>query len=627
MTDNIWLKTEKDLFSELKTSRNGLSREEALNRLKKYGPNELKRQKKDTALKILLRQFKAFVVWVLVAASAISFIIGHMLEFTVISVIVGIIILISFFEEYKASKDMEALIKMTARQSTVIRDGKKIEIPSKEITIGDILVLERGDIVGADARLIESNSIKADESALTGESVSASKDTAALKGNVPLAQQANMVFSGTSITNGDGLAVVVRIGQSTEIGNISSMITSIKEEMTPLQKRLNKLTTQISIFAILLAILVFFIGMAHGQSWATMLVFSMAVIVSGIPESLPTVVAVTLASGMKGMAKKNAIVKRLPAVETLGTCTVICTDKTGTLTQNKMVVENIYTTDVELTVTGEGYSPEGLFMRDQEKIDATKHKTVSKILEIGLLCNNADLEKKDEAWNINGEATEGALIVLASKAGMVKEEYHSRFPRAKEHPFDPDRKCMSTVHTYKGKNIAYSKGAPESVLKRSGYYLHNGTEKKLTEAVKKQFLQKNMEYASKGLRVLSLAYKEHKGSMEIDNVEKNLVFVGLVSIRDPPAPGVKEAVARCKSAGIRVVMITGDNEVTAKAIAAELGIFSEYNYAVTGSELDNLDEAGLIKIIDRTTVYARITHSPDTAESRQHRRNDRRWSQ
>lgn len=607
----LWYsKPVKSVFSDIGSSEKGLGAAEAEKRLKQHGPNEIKKAKKDTALKIFLRQFKAFIVWVLAAAAGISLFIGHQLEFYVISVIIGIIILISFFEEFKASKDMDALIKMTSSQSTVLRDGKKVQVPSKELTIGDVIVLKRGQIVGADARVIEANGLKVDESALTGESLSVQKSVAELKGTVPLAQQVNMIFSGTSVTNGDALAVVVSIGADTEIGKISSMIKSIKEEKTPLQKRLDRLSKQLSLLAFILAIAVFFIGTWHGEPWSVMLIFSMAMLVSGIPESLPTVVAVTLATGMKSMAKKNAIIKRLPAVETLGTCTVICTDKTGTLTQNKMVVENIFTSDVEIKVTGEGYSPEGLFLRDEKKIDITKHKTVQRLLEIGVLCNNSDIKQSEQDgrnWEVDGEATEGALITLSSKANMTRSDYHQKFPRKVEHPFDPDRKCMSAVHMYEGKHLVFAKGAPESILKRSAFYLHEGTVKKLTETSKELFLRKNKEYAEKGLRVLSMAFKPHKGSFDVKNVESSLIFVGLVSIRDPPAPGVKESIAQCRSAGVKVVMITGDNEITAKAIASELGIFTDYNYLLSGAELDKLDEAEFIKKIDNITVYARVT--------------------
>lgn len=599
-------KTLDNIYTTLKTSKEGLTDKEAEQRVKKYGYNEIKKEKKDTTFIVLLRQFKSFVVWVLLIASVISISIGHNTEFIVIYVIICFIIIFGFYMESKASKDMDALIELTPKKSLVIRNGGKKEILSKELTIGDVLLLGRGEIVGADARLIEVNNLKLDESALTGESVPVDKLVGQLNGTVALAQQTNMVFAGTNITNGNGLAVVVKIGEQTEIGKISAMIKGIKEETTPLQKRLNKLTKQISVAAIIVAIAVFFIGYFHGSSIGVMFIFSMAVIVSAIPESLPTVVAVTLATGVKRMAKKNAIVKRLPSVETLGTCTVICSDKTGTLTQNKMIVENIFTSDAEVTVTGKGYEPGGLFLKENIKIEPKKHKTLSRLLEIGVLCNNSEVKRKKKQWVIDGEPTEGALIVLGKKAGMLRSELHKRMPRKKEHPFDPVRKCMSTIHVSKGSHFVYSKGAPEVLIKKAKYYLNNGQIKKLDKSAINQFKKKNKEYASKGLRVLGLAFKEHKGSFELKNVEAGLIFVGLVSIRDPPEPSAKESIKKCKEAGIKVVMITGDNEITAKAIGSELGIYNEGGLILTGKKVQQMSDSDLEKSINNVTVYARV---------------------
>ncbi|KHO47980.1 MAG: Ca2+-transporting ATPase [archaeon GW2011_AR4] len=608
------------VLSGLETRKEGLISQEAKKRNSTYGYNEFSKGKKDTSLTLLLKQFGSFVVWVLIAAAVISYFIGHHIEFWVISVIIIFVILISFFEEYKASKDMEALVMLSPRMSRVLRDNKKLLVFTKDLTIGDILVLERGDIVGADARLLSTNNLQADESPLTGEAATVLKATATLSGEVSLAQRSNMVFSGTHITNGNGLAAVVSIGDHSEIGKISQMIKGIEQEPTPLQKRLDKLAQQISFLAILLAMSVFAIGMSRGTDWTTMLVFSMAMIVSGIPESLPTVVAVTLAAGVKKMAKRNAIVKRLSAVETLGTCTIICSDKTGTLTQNKMVIERIYTADAEIVVTGEGYTPSGIFLKENFKIDARKHDTITKILEIGVFCNNADIKKDKHEWVVDGEATEGALVVLARKAGIQKAEYHRKYPRKKEHPFDPVRKCMSTVHLYKGKHFVYSKGAPELLLKKAKYYLKEGAIKNLTPKVRKQFLDRNKTFANLGLRVLGLAYKEHKGPMELENVENELIFVGIVSIRDPPKPAVKDSIKRCQDAGIKVVMITGDNEITAKAIAKELCIFTEGDRVMTGKELDRANEEALLHKINKTSVFARVTpaHKLRIVETLQH---------
>jgi P-type Ca2+ transporter type 2C len=607
--EEYYKKSIQSVFDELTTSQDGLSNKEVETRIKQFGYNEIKSEKKDSVFKIFLRQFKSFVIWVLGVTAFISLMLSHNIEFLVIMMIILFILLLNFFMEYKAAKDMDALIKLTPKRSIVIRNGEKIKVSSVYLVPGDIIFLKRGDAVGADARIIESNGLKIDESTLTGESISVNKNSDILIDTLPLGDRLNTVFAGTHVTSGHCTAVIVSTGENTEFGSVSKLIKGIKHETTPLQKRLDKLTKQISLFAVVLAIISFFVGLLHGVSWGNMLIFSMAIIVAGIPESLPTVVAVTLASGVKKMAKENAIVKRIPAVETLGTCSVICTDKTGTLTQNKMLIENIFTSDTELDVTGEGYTPKGLFLKDKKVINVKKHKTISKILEIGMLCNNSDLKQDKKEWIVDGEPVEGALVVLAKKAGFEKLEYHTKFKRKTEHPFDPDRKLMSVVHTYKGKDFVYTKGAPEMLLKKAHYYLHNGEIIPLDKKAKENFIKKNSQYASKGLSVLGLAFKEHTGSHSITNVENKLVFVGLVSIRDPPHTNVKSSIEECKGAGIKVVMITGDNEITAKAIASELGIFDEKSTLLTSTQLNKLSDDEFEKIIENVTVYARATPS------------------
>ncbi len=608
MSEEFIRKNKEELFNILSTDEKGLNETEVEKRLKRYSLNELKKSEQDSWFRILISQFKSLIVWILIMAAGLSYAIGHNIEFTVIVIIIAFIILINFFQEYKAKKEMASLIDLSPKKSYVIRDSQKISILSKEITIGDILVLERGDIVGADARIISSNNLMTNESALTGESLPVLKNSQIItEKEVSLDKKTNMVFSGTQVTKGNGLAVVVNVGENTEIGKISSMIKDIEVEKTPLQKRLDVLTKQISIAAFIVSFFVFIIGIIHGVHWSEMILFSMAIIVSGIPESLPTVVVTTLAVGVKKMADNNAIVKKLTAVETLGTCSVICTDKTGTLTQNKMVVENIFTSDAEIKVTGKGYEPKGLFFLENKEINAKNHKSVSKLLEIGVLCNNAELKKGEDEWEIEGEPTEASLIVLARKADYDKEEFHKKYPRIKEHPFDPERKSMSTIHLVNNKSYVYAKGAPENMLEKTTHYYHDGKIRKLSKDIKDIFLNKNQEYAQRGLRVLGLAFKEHKGSDKLEKIENNLVFVGLVSIRDPPEPSVKKSIEECKKAGIKVVMITGDNPITGMAIAKELGICDNEKNILTGNELDKLSEKELLEKIDYISVYARVT--------------------
>jgi len=590
-------------------SASGLSSDESKARIEKYGSNITAKEEKASILAIFLRQFKSFIIYVLISAALISFFIGDHVEFVVITGIVLFIVLLSFFEEFKATKDMEALRNLTPRKAQVIREGKGLEILASDLVPGDIVVLCRGNIVPADGRIIESVNLQVDESALTGESVPVMKLNKELAENTVLAERLNMVYAGGQVINGHGKFVVVDTGKLTELGKIASMVKDAGEELSPLQERLDKLGKQFSYTVLVICFLIVLIGFMRGEPLASLLLLAVAVAVSGIPESLPAVIGVALAIGMKRMAKQNAIIKRLPAVETLGTCTVICTDKTGTLTQNRMVIENIWAFDVEVSVTGKGFSPEGVFLKEEEKIDPLKTNGVSKIIEIGTLCNNASLKMNDDGvWHVDGESTEGALIVLAKKAGLDKEEFHKTYPRLHEHPFDSERKCMSSIHLVKKKPIVYCKGAPEKLLEKSGYYLENGSVKKLDKKTCAMIIKKNEEYASKGFRVLGLAYKEHKGTeYDLKKVEKELIFVGLVSIRDPPEPSALESIRLCEEAGIKVVMITGDNALTAKAVAEELKILLPGQRVLTGEELDKLSDEEFKKIVEDVAVYARVT--------------------
>ncbi|MBN1544785.1 cation-translocating P-type ATPase [Candidatus Woesearchaeota archaeon] len=606
---NNWhAKSIDSIFKELNTSEKGLRADDAQKRIREKGENILTKEKKTSALHVLLSQFKSSVIYILLFAAIVSYSTGEMPEFFVVSFIILIVILLGFFQEYKASKEMEALKNLTPKMTKVLREGKPIEVMTKDITLGDIIHLERGNLVPADMRIIQCNNLHVDESAMTGESVPVTKTERIIKEGVPLAEMSNMLFAGTQVTNGNAVCVVVKTGKETELGKISTNISEIKDEATPLQKRVDKLGKQISYGVVAICVLVFFIGLWRGESIVGILLLSIAVAVAGIPESMPPTIAVTLAYGVKNMAKKNAIIKRLPAVETLGTCTVICSDKTGTLTQNKMVIEKIITFDSEFDVTGSGFDPKGLFLMEGKKISPDKHKTLSKVFEIGVLCNNADIKEVKGEWSIDGEPTEGALIVMAKKAGMDKLDMYTISPRIKEHPFDADRKCMSTVHRVAKKEMVYSKGAPELLLRKANYYFRNGEIKRLTKDVSEKILAKNMEYASKGMRVLGLAFKEHKSKKyEIEHVESDLVFVGLVAMRDPPEPNAKESVNICRQAGIKVVMITGDNKITAEAIAKDLGICAEGDTVIEGSELDKLNDDNFLKIIDSIHVYARAT--------------------
>jgi Ca2+-transporting ATPase len=617
LENTLWHSTgRKAVLAALNTSENGLSNEEAQKRLEQSGPNALAEEKKISAFRIFINQFKNVTIYVLLFACILSLIHftpeGTELKITaeavVISIIIAIGVIVGFIEEYKAGKDMDALKKLSPKIAKIFRDGKISEVDVSEIVPGDIISIERGCIIPADARILHCNNLHVDESILTGESVPVVKKEGKLGENVPLAEQYNMLFGSTQVTNGNALAVVVRTGKDTEIGKISTMLAQVKEEETPLQKRLNRLGKQMSLAVAVICVLIFIIGIVRGEPVVNLTLLAVAVAVSGIPESLPTIIAVILAVGTKKMAKRNAIIKSLPTVETLGTCSVICSDKTGTLTQNKMVIERLVTLDAQVDVTGSGFDPKGLFLIEGKEIDLTKHHSISKVIEIGILCNNSDIKQTDGEWGIDGEPTEGALIVLAKKAGIDHAQFRSRHTRIKEHPFDPDRKMMSTVHIIEKKQIVHTKGAPELLLKKTDYYLSGGIEKKMTPEINEWVLKKNEEYASKGMRVLALAYKEHTSTiLELEQVESKLVFVGLAVMRDPPEEHAKESVRMCREAGITVVMITGDNKITAQAIAKDLGIYNEGDMVLEGHELDSMSEDEFFKIVDHVKVYARTT--------------------
>jgi Ca2+-transporting ATPase len=598
----------EEIYSDLRTSQSGLAVSEAKKRFARSGPNEIGGSFRVSAVSVLAQQFKNFMIYVLLVAALISaYTPGNEKEAYVILGIILFVVILGFFEEFKASKDMEALQNLNPKKARVLRNGKKEEIVARELVPGDVIVLERGDIVPADARIISCQDIKIDESVLTGESMHVSKKDIVLKGKISLADQINMVFAGTTILSGEAHAVVFRTGLYTETGKISVMLATVEQDVTPLQKRLNRLTKQITFAVFLVCIFIFTLGLFRGQPWEILLLISLGVLVAGMPESLPAVVTVALALGVKRMAKQKAILKKLPAVETLGATTIICTDKTGTLTQNKMVIENIFTMDDEVTVTGAGYTPEGLFLREDLEIDPKSHRTLSKLIEIGVLCNNSYLKKKHD-WIIDGEPTEGALVVMAKKAGIHKEHFEKNYSKVKEHAFDSVRKYMSTVHIYKNKPVVYAKGAPEKILLKCTKYLYKGKIRNFTKKEKYRVFLQNQQYAQKGLRVLALAFKEHKGkNMEVHSVESDLIFVGLVSIRDPPEPSAYESIKMCQEAGIRVVMITGDNPHTAQAIAEDLGIFKKEYIVLTGDDLDSLSEGELNRLLDSVAVFARVT--------------------
>ncbi|MEM3783492.1 MAG: cation-translocating P-type ATPase [Candidatus Bathyarchaeia archaeon] len=620
-----------EILKELRVSHEGLSSQEAIERLKKYGPNEIKKVKRRTALHMFLDEFKDIFILLLIAATIFSAVIGywemlHGGEFMeayadtiTISAIVVLCAVTGFVQEYRAEKAIEALKKLAAPKARVIRDGKEIIIPASEIVPGDILALEEGDHVPADARLIEVVELKANEAVLTGESIPVNKELAVLPEDAPISERRNMVFSATHIVYGRGKAVVTATGMNTEFGKIAEMVQAAEEEETPLQKKLDSFAGKIAKVVIAVCVLIFaleafeVIMQMHFEIEGFIQAFmsSIALAISAVPEGLPAIVTIALALGAREFAKRNAIVRRLSSAESLGAVTVICSDKTGTITKGEMTVRQIYADGKLVEVTGVGYEPKGEFRIGEDPINP--EEGLKLLLKVGALCNNASLRKNDQnnSWEIFGDPTEGALIVAAAKAGLEKEALEKNLPRVGEIPFTSERKRMTTIHkTPEGEIHAYIKGAPEVILERCTHILEEGKEKKLTNAKKKEILEINEKLAGNALRVLAMGYKRLPTTMtryEAETIEKEMVFVGLQGMIDPPREEAIEANKKCQKAGIKTVMITGDHKLTAVAVAKEVGIYKEGDMVLTGAEMDKLSDKEFEEIVEKVSVYARVS--------------------
>jgi len=585
----------KEVYSKLNSSEKGLSQKEAKERLKE-GYNELKKKKQISPLKLFLLQFKGFLILILIAAAIIAAIIPFfeknvsgltINDFKDPIIITGILFLNALFgsiQEYKAEKAIEALKKLATPKAKVLRDNKEVEIPTKEIVPGDVLLLEEGDKIPADARIIKSINLEVQESALTGESMPIEKHTGEIK-KKDLAERTNMLYSGTIITKGKANAIVVKTGMNTEIGKIASLIQKTKDEPTPLQKKLAHLGKILGIVVLVVSAVIFGIGILTGGNLLDRFILAVSLAIAAVPEGLPAVVTVSLAIAVQRMIKKNALIRKLPSVETLGSTTVICSDKTGTLTHNKMTVKKIFVNNEIIKISREGYNIKGEFSK--------KPKGLKLLLKIGALCNDSNLNLKNK--KVIGDPTEAALIVSAFKGGIDKDKLEMKYPRIKEIPFSSERKMMTTMHNIKGEKTLYTKGAPDIVLKRCNRIYKNGKIRKLTKKDKEKILKTNKKLANEALRVLGFAYKKTNKPEE-----KNLVFVGLQAMIDPPRNDAIEAVKAAKKAGIRVIMITGDQELTAKAIAKQLNINGK---SATGSEIEGKD---LDKITKEVTIFSRI---------------------
>ena len=586
------------ILSEFKTSSKGFSQQEAEQRLEKYGLNEIKEEKKISVFQIFFSQFKSSLIIILLAAIILTLIIGEYADSALITVIVIVNALLGFAQEYKAEKSIEALKKLASLKATVIRGGNEERILAKDIVPGDIIKLEEGEKIPADARLLEAISLETHESALTGESTSVAKEINEIKGKKSIAEQSNMIFSGTVITKGRGKAIVVKTGMKTEIGKIADMMQSEKKEQTPLQLTLANLGKLLGIAVIIVCVIVFLTGLLRGNNAVEMFESAIALAVAAIPEGLPAVVTITLALGVTRLVKKNALVRKLHSVETLGCTNVICTDKTGTLTKDEMTVKEIFVNNRLIKVTGQGYSKEG-------KLLGSKPEDYKLLLRISSLCNNASISNE----KIFGDPTEKALLVCASKASMFREKLEQEFPRINELPFDSERKMMTTIHKNNSKEIAFVKGAPRQVIDNCSFYYENGKIIKLTKRKKDEFLEKNREMASKALRVLAMAFRElpKKIKYSTGNIEKNLVFVGLTGMIDPPRAEIKDAISLCRKAGIRVIMLTGDQRTTARAIGMQIGLISKDDKVITGNDIMELSEKEFDDAVKEASIFARIS--------------------
>ncbi|WP_426351147.1 cation-translocating P-type ATPase [Alloiococcus sp. CFN-8] len=611
----VWYNSEiNDVSKELQVDPSkGLSTSEVEERLSKHGHNELKEKEKETIFQKIFNQLNDFMTIILIVASIVSFAVGEGVDAVVIIAIVVVNAFLGVLQEGKAEKALEALQKMSAPNAKVLRNGKIEIVPSRDLVPGDVIVFEAGDLIPADARIIESSNLKIEEASLTGESVPAEKyANAKLQGEVGIGDRINMAYMSTVVTYGRGKAIIVETGGNTEMGKIADKIQEIDNENTPLQNKLNQLGKWLGIICIAVCVLVFVVGLLRGEEPLEMFMTSVSLAVAAIPEGLAAVVTIVLALGMKRMVSRNAIIRRLLAVETLGCVDVICSDKTGTLTQNEMTVKKIYTYGKFFEVTGQGYDPAGEFRAEGEAINPENFEDLKLFLPAGVLCNDASVEKKEDgSWGILGDPTEGAFTVAGLKAGYSREEMNAKYPRIEELPFDSERKMMSTFHSnFVSGIISFTKGAPDIVLDRCSRILVNGKAVELTKEMRQEITKANSSFANEALRVLACAYREYAALPEAitsETVEKDMIFIGLMGMIDPARPEAKDAIITCKQAGIKPVMITGDHRDTAVAIAKDLHLMEEGDGVLSGNEIDALSDEEFAKVVETTSVYARVS--------------------
>jgi len=596
--------TIEDVFAQLKATPAGLTRAEAAQRLAEYGPNELRTAQRISPLTILFEQFKNVLIVILIIATALSAFLGHGVEAIAIAIIVLFAVLLGFVQEYRAERAIEALRQMAAPTATTLRDGEEIEIPARDLTLGDVILLRAGDKIPADVRLTEAINLQIEEAALTGESVPVEKHVALLlNSDLALGDRKNLAYAGTAATYGRGRAVVVATGMHTEFGKIAQMLQTVETGKTPLQENLDKVGHTLARAAFVVVAIIVALGLVRGQPFIEMLIFGIALAVAVVPEALPAVVTISLAIGVQRMVKRNALMRRLPAVETLGSTSVICSDKTGTLTKDEMTARKILVTGQALSVTGAGYDPHGQFTQEGHTVESTA--PLKRLLQAAVLASDAHIVHSlaDGRWDVKGDPTEGALVVAAAKAGLDKATLEAQFPRVNEIPFTSETKRMTTLHTGLEGGLACSKGAPEIILATCARHLTADGEAELTDAGREAILETARHMASEALRVLAIASKP---STTLETAEHDMTFLGLVGMIDPPRPEAKPAIQICESAGIKPVMITGDHPLTAQAVARELGLLKA-GRVVTGTELEAMTAAEFEREVEGIEVYARVS--------------------
>lgn len=608
-SNKFWhTQTTEQAFAELKSQSTGLSQAEALERTLQYGANEIQAAKRISAWEILLEQFKNILILILLGATAISLFLGHGIESIAIAVIVLFAVLLGFIQEYRAERAIEALKQMAAPTASVLRDGVEVKIPSRDLVPGDVIILHTGDRMPADARLLEAINLQIEEAALTGESVPVEKHTEPLPSDdLPVGDRKNMVYAGTAATYGRGKALVIATAMQTEFGKIAQLLQTVETSKTPLQHNLDKVGTALARAAFVVVAIIVALGLVRGQPFVEMLIFGIALAVAVVPEALPAVVTISLAIGVQKMVKRNALIRRLPAVETLGSTSVICSDKTGTLTKDEMTVRKIFAAGQLFNVSGAGYSPVGEFSVDGSASTAPT-TGLKKLLTTAVLASDTHLvsgaeNESGSEWNIKGDPTEGALVVAAAKAGLQKESLDSEYPRMQEIPFSSETKRMTTLHQTNGSLTAYAKGAPEMILESCDWQLTADGVKPLDDVGRSHALAMAHEMAGEALRVLAIASKLN---VTLETAQTSMTFLGLAGMIDPPRPEAKSAIAICEQAGIRPVMITGDHPVTAQAVARELGLLKT-GRVVTGAELEAMSDEQFQREVETIEVYARVS--------------------